>query len=254
MFAFLALSVLQTAPSQPWTLTTQGWRIDQSTAGCVATDGSGVTLAAAAPDSPVTLDLKVPQWAGRGPVTAVEVQRAGDLPRIAELPQATFDGQRLRLALRPGEASALVSAPALTLKPLKPRGSATTLQLPQRTRVLALFQRCLAENARRDPGSGQPVATPGARVPGSPPFIQDGDYPPEALRAGVGGRTEVRLTVSAKGLVSDCAIARSSGTVALDETSCILVSRRARFTPALDAAGRPTQAVYQLGVAWSLAE
>lgn len=68
--------------------------------------------------------------------------------------------------------------------------------------------------------------------------IRDSDYPHAALRAGIEGTVTVRISVAASGRVSDCAIARSSGSAELDATTCRLIRQRFRYRPAKDTEGR----------------
>ncbi|MES2444146.1 MAG: energy transducer TonB [Pseudomonadota bacterium] len=104
----------------------------------------------------------------------------------------------------------------------------------------SLLHRCAVELGRIDRGSGKPVATP-AVLDASRTIVTNDDYPSSALRREEQGTVAVRLTISAKGLVSDCAVVGSSGSAILDMTTCSLLSQRAQFDPALDADGRPTE-------------
>jgi len=84
-----------------------------------------------------------------------------------------------------------------------------------------------------------PAAKPvqgGANVPTV--FSYD-DYPEEAVRNGWQGDVVVEVTVSADGLPTDCDIVRSSGHKVLDDATCRIVIRRARFKPATDPNGHP---------------
>lgn len=58
--------------------------------------------------------------------------------------------------------------------------------------------------------------------------------------------TRVDLTVDAAGLPVRCDVTLSEGSRALDRTACDHLMRRARFTPARDAAGAPIPAVVRL--------
>jgi TonB family protein len=79
-----------------------------------------------------------------------------------------------------------------------------------------------------------------------------GDYPADALRRGVSGSPVIRLDVDAEGRVSACSVLQTSGDRALDTGTCRALQRRARFRPALDAAGRPTAAPFVAQVRWML--
>jgi TonB family protein len=108
---------------------------------------------------------------------------------------------------------------------------------------------CLREVAKEDRGSGKPevIAPVIERA-----AISSDDYPPAALRAEEQGRVGVRLTVSAHGLASACTVTESSGSAILDRTTCLLFERRARFTPARDAAGKTTEGSFATAVMWQL--
>lgn len=97
------------------------------------------------------------------------------------------------------------------------------------------------------------VITP-ARPPvpkGSPgAWATNDDYPADALRAGSEGRVTFSLSVSADGTPTACTIVASSGNSSLDETTCRLVTERARFTPARDSAGAAITGTYMNSVRW----
>src|SRR5215218_8767555 len=65
----------------------------------------------------------------------------------------------------------------------------------------------------------------------------DQDYPAEAVAAREQGSVGFALDVGPNGRVSDCTVTSSSGSAALDGTTCRLMISRARFTPATDARG-----------------
>lgn len=65
------------------------------------------------------------------------------------------------------------------------------------------------------------------------------DYPPSAFEARVTGTVGLRFVVTPNGRVSDCTVSRSSGSAALDSTTCRLITRRLRYRPARNAEGRP---------------
>lgn len=66
------------------------------------------------------------------------------------------------------------------------------------------------------------------------------------------GSAMVALTVDARGTPTNCRISRSSGDAAVDSGLCPLVTRRLRFRPARDAAGRPVPYGLQYVANWSL--
>lgn len=78
------------------------------------------------------------------------------------------------------------------------------------------------------------------------------DYPSRALREDREGVTRFRVTVGADGEVQSCDVVGSSGHADLDDATCKLVSRRARFKPATDGNGEPTTGSYSNAVRWQI--
>ena len=83
-------------------------------------------------------------------------------------------------------------------------------------------------------------------------LITPADYPASARARREQGRVHFRLTVGPNGRVTGCAVTRSSGSAALDSTTCMIMRRRARFTPAIDSTGQPAVGTYALTFTWRL--
>jgi TonB family protein len=101
--------------------------------------------------------------------------------------------------------------------------------------------------------AGQPIVaapapTPARLISGG---LSNDDYPAVARRAGAEGTTRVTLTVNQDGRVSGCTVTGSSGNSALDSTTCSLMLRRYRFTPATRD-GKPIASTYSTSARWSL--
>ena len=62
----------------------------------------------------------------------------------------------------------------------------------------------------------------------------------------------MRVTVNTEGRADDCAVVATSGSPQIDTTSCRVALRRARFRPALDAAGQPVTIAAVFTVTWLL--
>jgi protein TonB len=80
--------------------------------------------------------------------------------------------------------------------------------------------------------------------------IRNSDYPKAAGAAGVGGTVSVLYVVAPSGRVTDCEVTRSSGSAALDDTTCDLIIARFRFEPARDADGRPVESMIEENHRW----
>lgn len=164
-------------------------------------------------------------------------------------------------------------------------GRSQTLALAGSAGGLAQGRRCL-DNLREErarPGLTAPFAARGAPTSapprmsgasattafGTPPrpavaaspavprgarssWIEADDYPAAALRSAQEGTVTVKLAISSSGGVAGCDILRSSGSSALDETTCRMIQRRARYRPAFDHDGRPVASFDRHTVRWTL--
>lgn len=83
-------------------------------------------------------------------------------------------------------------------------------------------------------------------------WVSEADYPSRELRLGQSGAVGFVLAVDAAGRVSGCTVTRSSGYAGLDDVTCRLVSRRARFEPSRDERGLATPGTYQGTVRWQI--
>lgn len=83
-------------------------------------------------------------------------------------------------------------------------------------------------------------------------WVGDADYPAAALRARQEGTTTVKLAINRSGVVSGCEVTGTSGSKALDEETCRIFNRRARYKPALDTAGRPVDSAEPQKIRWQL--
>lgn len=83
-------------------------------------------------------------------------------------------------------------------------------------------------------------------------WVRTDDYPAEALKAGEQGSVHVKLAVNEAGLPTKCDVATSSGSVALDGTTCRLLLERGRFRAAVDAAGKSVSSVYEGRFRWAM--
>ena len=88
----------------------------------------------------------------------------------------------------------------------------------------------------RGTGGGGGIAVRSKQIAGR---IRDSDYPREASRARDEGKVDVRFTVGIDGRAHNCQVHQSSGSPALDATTCRLIEARFRFEPARNAAGEP---------------
>ncbi len=78
------------------------------------------------------------------------------------------------------------------------------------------------------------------------------NYPSRALREEIQGTVGVNVVVGPDGRVASCSVSRSSGSSILDEAACQGMQRYARFNPALDDDGNPTNGRYSTSITYQL--
>jgi protein TonB len=83
-------------------------------------------------------------------------------------------------------------------------------------------------------------------------YVSDEDYPSTAIRNEEQGTTRFKLVVGPDGRVKECSVTSSSGSSALDSTTCKLMKQRAKFTPAKNNRGEPTGDIVASAVRWVL--
>lgn len=78
------------------------------------------------------------------------------------------------------------------------------------------------------------------------------DYPREMVATGGQGNVFFRLDIDASGTPVGCKVLRKTNPDAFADLSCSLLMKRAKFLPALDAAGNPTKSLYVNSIRWIL--
>lgn len=96
----------------------------------------------------------------------------------------------------------------------------------------------------------KPVGVSPRNDPGS--WVTADDYRSSWINRELTGSAKFDLTIASNGRVTGCRITQSTGHSALDEATCALIAKRARFTPATDAAGKPVAGSYSSSIRWVL--
>jgi periplasmic protein TonB len=106
------------------------------------------------------------------------------------------------------------------------------------------------------PAPAAPVVSKAAAAKGNPAdWITNDDYPSDALSAEAQGTTSIRWDINTAGRVENCTVTASSGNASLDRAACSALTRRGRYSPALDQSGAPMRVVGQSRrVVWRLPE
>ena len=77
------------------------------------------------------------------------------------------------------------------------------------------------------------------------------DYPPVESFKRVSSILELRLKIDADGKVAECVVQSSPGSPVFGSKNCDSFRRIARFKPALDTQGQPTDGYLQLSITFS---
>jgi periplasmic protein TonB len=85
-----------------------------------------------------------------------------------------------------------------------------------------------------------PAISKAAAARGNPAsWVTQDDYPPSSLRNEEEGSVGVTFDIGTDGRIQNCRVTSSSSHPALDDATCKLVTRRGRYSPALNQAGQP---------------
>jgi TonB family protein len=231
---------------------TPPWPLERTNGICSAghTVGTGRVAIVAVPGGRPRLTLVLPDWTGftTGKVD-VEVTSIFSNP----IPTATADAQPLPdgqpgFSVDPSFLDAFNMVRSFTFSDPKMKRKSPEVHTADVWPAVRRVERCIFEAQQADPGSGAPAVEAPSLVSMT---VTGDDYPPPARRAGSSGVVGVSLTVSAAGKVSRCDIEQSVDTDYLDEATCWLFGKRALFTPARDAQGKPTEAVVKKRFRWT---
>ena len=81
-------------------------------------------------------------------------------------------------------------------------------------------------------------------------LFTDQDYPNKLVEKGIQGSVCALLTIDSNGAVTACRAIESSRTVELDELTCAIFRKRARYAPAIDKTGKAVSAPSYFRVNW----
>jgi protein TonB len=154
-------------------------------------------------------------------------------------------------AVTPPEA-VITHTPPVVQVPLQP--TPVTLEPPPPLPQVVLYDPPALPAARVEPAPAPRLrkVEPARARANLASYVSDEDYPAAAARNEEQGTTRFRLAVGPDGRVTECTVTSSSGSSALDSTTCKLMRQRAKFTPAKDSDGRATSDVVTSGIRWVL--
>ena len=114
-------------------------------------------------------------------------------------------------------------------------------------RTMAAMRQCtdtLVKSWGLDPAIQATRRLPPVAIGNPTRWITSSDYPDTALLRGRGSVIQFRLMVDETGKVTGCHLQRATAETEFQRITCERITARARFRPALDAAGRPVASYF----------
>lgn len=106
---------------------------------------------------------------------------------------------------------------------------------------------------RVTPTQTPPGPSVGAKPRNDPSaWITTDDYRTSWITREMTGTARFRLEIAANGRVTNCTITGTTGHSSLDQATCQLLERRAKFQPARTGSGEPVAGSYESAVRWVL--
>ena len=182
-------------------------------------------------------------------------------PQKSAAPSEPVKTARVAAAPAPERAAAPVAVPPQTkIEPLSPPKEVQPLPVPPKSDAASGNDSAAPKPAELaavapPPQTSAPAAAPAAVAPAKlvplasthlvPP------YPIDAKRAGEQGTTQMEITISTSGVITNCSVTASSGSQRLDATACSFVQRNWRWQPPTRD-GREVSATTKVSVIWNL--
>lgn len=101
-----------------------------------------------------------------------------------------------------------------------------------------------------DPAQQAALSRPATPLGNPGDWITSLDYPSALLSLRASGIVHFRLDIDETGSVAGCHVQTTTKPAGFDDPSCRLIQQRAKFDPALDAAGQPVKSYYVSQVRW----
>jgi hypothetical protein len=146
-------------------------------------------------------------------------------------------------------------AKVTTLTVKAPTGKWYRLALGRMDTPMTVLRRCTTDLVRSwgyDPAVIASLKSPSSPVGSPGKWLSSNDYPDKMLAKFQNALIQFRLDIDEAGAVNGCSILSQAGESDFAETTCKLLSKRARFSPALDADGKATRSYYISSVRWTV--
>lgn len=237
----------KTEPPPTELLPSGKWQVEYAKSSCIISrafgDGEQRMLFGMKPapySDNARLLLIEPSSRGRGDRGEAKVVLSGGyVPDYSDYASVTSSGARVTTIDVPrATLDSLAKGDSITIK--AGRWVNATLRPTGFGKVMQALDECesdLLTSWGFDKAAQAAVATrPKGRLAG---VFKADDYPDNDLMAGNSGTTGVRLRIELDGRVSECVVVESSGSRGLDEQTCAVAKRRARYSPAVGHDGKP---------------
>lgn len=200
--------------------------------GAVLVFGLAVTVVAPAPDTrPDTFDIK-PDIPDEPPPPPEPVEQQSAQTTVPDPVITYIPPPRDDFTFAEGPSAPITELPGLG------DGNIGPVNVPGPIAPMPALADSIAASPRGNPGG----------------WVTDSDYRSNWIRKELTGSVGFLLAIDAKGKVTDCTVTKSSGHSELDQATCRLIQRRAKFNPGKDGYGNPMADTYRNTVNWRIPE
>ena len=249
LFAFSAFSALAGEASAVPLPPMGGWSVDYGEAQCLAVrrfqiERDGVILSIRPSFNGETQEILLTRI-GSAPALAKEESGTIDFgagPQV--VPVLSYKAKGVGLAIHRLRVPSSAQAQLRSSKWMEVTafGATTRVESGPLGSVLKALDTCLADLKSHWNNAPETAARVRASAKGDIRHVfSHADYPSEALSRLQEGTAQYILLIDPNGRVAGCDLVKPSGVLLLDFMGCQAITQRARFTPALDADGKPTR-------------
>ena len=180
--------------------------------------------------------------------TETRATQVSALPRVAVTPPVAGPSPQAKLEpLSPPKDIASLPVP-----PKIDAANSNVVTLPKSSEMAAAAPQTVApQSAAAQASASAPSSAQTAKLVPVPRTHLLPPYPADAKRAGEQGTTQMQVTISTEGVITDCNVMSSSGSQRLDAIACSYVQRNWRWQPPTRD-GREVSATTKISVIWNL--
>lgn len=139
----------------------------------------------------------------------------------------------------------------------KPGGKRYRLETGSMAAPLAAMRNCTTDLVKTwgyDPAVEEHLTRRPVPVESPAKWLGTNDFPDKAVIGGHNGIVRFRLDVDPTGTPTGCRVLNRTNPDDFADLSCKLLMKRARFTPALDGAGKPVKSYYINNIRWVMGD